>query len=366
MGIIVVTFKLNRRNMALKLALSALLLASVSAAPSGPAPLGPIVPPVYNYNYAVKDDYSGSIFTAAEERDNYNAAGSYSVNLPDGRVQIVSYSVSGPDVGYIADVKYEGVASYAPVAAKVYKPAPAPVYKPAPVPVCKPAPKPVAIVPAYKPVAPKPVSPVYKPAPAPVYKPAPAPVYHRAPVYQAAAPSTRKYSYTVIAPEAPAALPVGAARTARIEPDLVILNENSIEEEIILDAPVEVPAEEIIAVIEDAEIAFEEPAAPIVEAAAPIEKAIEEVIEEVIEVAAPVEAAAPIEAAAPVEEAAPIEEIPAEETIIEALETVEEEIAEIEAEEIGSTEETPAAAPVEEAAPAPAAPARFRFFRRFF
>merc|ERR1711971_400019 len=363
--IIVVTFKPNRRNMALKLTLSALLLASVSGAPSGPAPLGPIIPPVYNYNYAVKDDYSGSIFTAAEERDNYNAAGSYSVNLPDGRVQIVSYSVSGPDGGYIADVKYEGVASYAPVAAKPYVPAPAPVYKPAPKPVYKPAPVPVykpapvpAIVPAYKPVAPKPVSPVYKPAPAPVYKPAPAPVYHRAPAYQAAAPSTRKYSYTVIAPEAPAALPAGvgrtaevaeAARSARIEPDLEILIENSIEEDIILDAPIEVPAEEIIAVIEDAEIAFEEPAAPIVEAAAPIEEA------------APVEVAAPIEAAAPVEEAAP-----AEETIIEALETVEEEIAEIEAEEIGSTEEPPAAAPVEEAAPAPAAPARFRFFRRFF
>merc|ERR1711971_823202 len=221
---IVVTFKPNRRNMALKLTLSALLLASVSGAPSGPAPLGPILPPVYNYNYAVKDDYSGSIFTAAEERDNYNAAGSYSVNLPDGRVQIVSYSVSGPDGGYIADVKYEGVASYAPVAAKPYVP-----------------------------------------APAPVYKPAPAPVYHRAPTYQAAAPSTRKYSYTVIAPEAPAAaLPVEAARSARIEPDLEILIENSIEEDIILDAPIEVPAEEIIAVIEDAEIAFEEPAAPIV------------------------------------------------------------------------------------------------------
>merc|ERR1712051_1101272 len=176
--------KPNRRNMALKLTLSALLLASVSAAPSGPAPPGPILPPVYNYNYAVKDDYSGSIFTAAEERDNYNAAGSYSVNLPDGRVQIVSYSVSGPDGGYIADVKYEGVASYAPVAAKPYVPAPAPVYKPKP-------------------------APVYKPAPVPVYKPAPKPVAI-VPAYQAAAPSTRKYSYTVIAPEAPAALPAGA------------------------------------------------------------------------------------------------------------------------------------------------------------
>merc|ERR1712086_1053376 len=191
--IIVVTFKPNRRNMALKLAFSALLLASVSTAPSGPAPLGPILPPVYAYNYAVKDDYSGSIFSQQEQRDNYNAAGSYSVNLPDGRVQIVSYSVNGPDGGYIADVKYEGVASYAPVAAKPYVPAPAPVYKPAPV-----------VVPAYKPVAPKPVSPVYKPAPAPVY--------HRAPAY-APAPSNKRYSYTIIAEEAPAAaLPAEAAR----------------------------------------------------------------------------------------------------------------------------------------------------------
>merc|ERR1712203_101483 len=116
--------------------------------------------------------------------------------------------------------------------------------------------------------------------------------------YQAAAPSTRKYSYTVIAEEAPAAaLPAEEARSARIEPDLVILNENSIEEDIILDAPIEIPAEEIIAVIEDAEIAFEEPAAPIVEAAAPIEEAIEEVIE----VAEPIKVAAPIEAAAPIE-----------------------------------------------------------------
>merc|ERR1712086_1177693 len=236
--IIVVTFKPNRRNMALKLALSALLLASVSAAPSGPAPLGPILPPVYAYNYAVKDDYSGSIFSQQEQRDNYNAAGSYSVNLPDGRVQIVSYSVNGPDGGYIADVKYEGVASYAPVAAKPYVPAPAPVYKAAP-------------------------APVYKPAPVPVCKPAPAPVYHRAPAY-APAPATRQYSYTIIADEAPAAaLPAEAARSARIEPDLEILIENSIEEDIILDAPIEIPAEEIIAVIEDAEIAFEEPAAPI-------------------------------------------------------------------------------------------------------
>ena len=100
-------------------------MASAIAAPTGPADLGPILPPVYNYNYAVKDDYTGTVFSQQENRDNYAAAGSYSVNLPDGRVQIVSYSVNGPEGGYVADVKYEGVAQY-----PEYKPAP-PAYKPA-------------------------------------------------------------------------------------------------------------------------------------------------------------------------------------------------------------------------------------------
>merc|ERR1739838_644756 len=175
-SIFVVSFLRNRTNMALKVVLSAALLAVALAAPQHPAPAagyapGPILPPVYAYNYAVKDDYSGSIFSQQESRDNYNAAGSYSVNLPDGRVQIVTYSVNG-DGGYVADVKYEGEAIYADVPA--YNPAPAykaaPVYKPAP-------------------------APAYKPAPAPAYKPAP--VYHKAPAYHAApaAPVYRKYSY---------------------------------------------------------------------------------------------------------------------------------------------------------------------------
>jgi hypothetical protein len=43
------------------------------------------------------------VFSAHENRDNYNTAGEYRVNLPDGRVQIVSYS-AGPE-GYVADVR---------------------------------------------------------------------------------------------------------------------------------------------------------------------------------------------------------------------------------------------------------------------
>merc|ERR1711970_1422928 len=38
--------------------------------------------------------------------------GSYSVNLPDGRIQHVVYHANDYD-GYVADVTYDGVASYA-------------------------------------------------------------------------------------------------------------------------------------------------------------------------------------------------------------------------------------------------------------
>ena len=102
------------------------------------------------YQYGVNDpEYSGAVFSQQENRADYNTAGEYRVNLPDGRIQIVTYT-AGPE-GYIADVKYEGVAVYAETAP--YKPAPPPAYKPAPAPY-KPAP--VVYIPA-------PTS--YKPAP---------------------------------------------------------------------------------------------------------------------------------------------------------------------------------------------------------
>merc|ERR1712018_1106577 len=115
------------------------------AAPSGvpayaPAPVyAPVEPaypdeaPVYQYTYAVKDDYSFSNFNAHEERDGYNTAGAYQVALPDGRTQTVTYTATKD--GYIADVKYEGEAKYPEYipSAPVYKAAPAPVVKAAPV-----------------------------------------------------------------------------------------------------------------------------------------------------------------------------------------------------------------------------------------
>jgi len=85
----------------------------------GPAEVYPDEISPYTYNYAVADDYSASNFNAAESSDGTgNAEGSYSVNLPDGRVQHVNYH-SDPINGFVADVTYDGTA--------VFPPAPVPV-----------------------------------------------------------------------------------------------------------------------------------------------------------------------------------------------------------------------------------------------
>merc|ERR1712158_263767 len=77
----------------------------------------------YTYQYAVADDYSNSNFNAAESDDGTgNREGSYSVALPDGRIQHVNYHVNDYD-GYVAEVTYEGEAQYP--AAAPYAPAPA-------------------------------------------------------------------------------------------------------------------------------------------------------------------------------------------------------------------------------------------------
>merc|ERR1711983_52497 len=144
----------------------------------------PDIKPSYNYQFGVNDpEYSGAVFSHQENREDYNTQGEYRVNLPDGRVQIVSYT-AGPE-GYVADVTYEGTAVYPEETP--YKPAPA--YAPAPAPVVKvaPAPAPYKPAPVVK-VAPAPV--VYKPAP--VYH-KPAPVYHKAPAY-----TPKRYGYSVV------------------------------------------------------------------------------------------------------------------------------------------------------------------------
>ncbi|XP_063602831.1 cuticle protein 7-like [Penaeus indicus] len=84
--------------------------------------------PDYNYNYGVADGYSGANFGHTESRDGYKTEGSYTVDLPDGRKQIVTYVDNGD--GLVAEVTYEGEAQY-PEHTPSYKPAP-PAYGPPP------------------------------------------------------------------------------------------------------------------------------------------------------------------------------------------------------------------------------------------
>ena len=89
-----------------------------------PAPVhGYAEPPKpYAFEYGVHDDYSGASFDQKETSDTNIVAGQYKVALPDGRIQIVDYTADvGGYGGYVADVKYDGVAH------------PPPAYKPAPI-----------------------------------------------------------------------------------------------------------------------------------------------------------------------------------------------------------------------------------------
>jgi len=69
--------------------------------------------PEYNQRYEVADDETGAQFNHEEERDGAQTRGSYSVALPDGRVQTVTYYVNG-DGGFVAEVTYDGEAQYPP------------------------------------------------------------------------------------------------------------------------------------------------------------------------------------------------------------------------------------------------------------
>merc|ERR1711892_1398026 len=77
----------------------------------------------YSYQYGVADDYSNSNFNAAETADAAgNVQGSYTVALPDSRIQTVKYTSDNYN-GYVADVSYEGTPVYPPAAVPVAAPA---------------------------------------------------------------------------------------------------------------------------------------------------------------------------------------------------------------------------------------------------
>ena len=64
---------------------------------------GPIAPALYNFGYTV--DGGNQNFGHSENRDGSFTNGQYHVMMPDGRMQMVQYSVSG-NSGYVANVAY--------------------------------------------------------------------------------------------------------------------------------------------------------------------------------------------------------------------------------------------------------------------
>lgn len=101
-------------------------------APYGPVPVYPDSPPVYEYGYGVQIDpyHGGANFGHNEARNGYSTNGEYRVDLPDGRTQIVTYTVADALSGFVADVKYvnKAVPAYAPAPIPAYGPAPRPAY----------------------------------------------------------------------------------------------------------------------------------------------------------------------------------------------------------------------------------------------
>ena len=79
----------------------------------------------YDFAYSVQDDETGSAYSHQEERKGDVTTGEYRVTLPDGRIQIVSYTAD--ENGYRANVSYEPIKKkYKPpvVAYPQYKPEP--------------------------------------------------------------------------------------------------------------------------------------------------------------------------------------------------------------------------------------------------
>ena len=92
-------------------------------------------PQPYAYEYGVADDYSHSNFKKSETQDaGGNVAGSFTIALPDGRIQTTTYTADHTN-GFIAEVSYSGEAIFPPAppggypgeAASGYAP-PAPAY----------------------------------------------------------------------------------------------------------------------------------------------------------------------------------------------------------------------------------------------
>merc|ERR1712165_366857 len=93
-----------------------------------------LCPQPYAYEYGVADDYSKANFKKTETQDaNGVVAGSFTIALPDGRIQTTTYHADHVN-GFVAEVTYEGTPVYPPEPKggyghpPAYAPAPPPAY----------------------------------------------------------------------------------------------------------------------------------------------------------------------------------------------------------------------------------------------
>ncbi|CAL4108494.1 unnamed protein product, partial [Meganyctiphanes norvegica] len=100
-------------NMIAKVVCGAVLLVACVAAQHGNGGGGYGKPPgmPYDFAYGVRDEYRGVNFAQDEENDGQVTRGSYTVQLPDGRTQIVTYEADH-DNGHRANVEYIGEAQF--------------------------------------------------------------------------------------------------------------------------------------------------------------------------------------------------------------------------------------------------------------
>merc|ERR1712243_337770 len=71
-------------------------------------------PQPYKYEYGVQDDYTNAAFAKSDSQNEVGTVtGSYKVNLPDGRIQTVTYTADEVG-GFKAEVTYEGTPVYTP------------------------------------------------------------------------------------------------------------------------------------------------------------------------------------------------------------------------------------------------------------
>merc|ERR1739838_18871 len=105
------------------LSLLALLLCAIAAHASPVDPYGEVhheevhhkgykpAPKPYSFSYGVEDPHYGPNFQQSEKSDGKNVDGGYTVHLPDGRIQKVTYTADHVN-GFHANVEYKGKAQY--------------------------------------------------------------------------------------------------------------------------------------------------------------------------------------------------------------------------------------------------------------